>query len=92
MQLECLGEVMNVDPAQASLDESIVRGLRRWGPSSQRDLWYRSKAQRGTREQFQTALDRLVARGVIVREATNRINRFIYRMSPPRRSLKQEAL
>lgn len=85
MQLECLGEVMDVDPAQASLDESIVRGLRRWGPSSQRDLWYRSKAQDGTQEEYRAALDRLVSRGVIVREATNRKNRFILRMAPPRR-------
>lgn len=28
MQLECLGEVMDVDARAASLDESLVRALR----------------------------------------------------------------
>lgn len=85
MLIEVLGVVRDVDPVEASLDESIVRALRRWGPSYQRDLWYRSSAQCGTRESFQASLDRLVERGVIVRSATSRRNSWLFRMAPDQR-------
>lgn len=85
MLIERLGEVVDMDPRLAALDESIVAALRRWGPSKQRDLWYRSRAQFGTREEFHVALDRLVEGGFVVRQGTNRVNSFIFRVSPDRR-------
>lgn len=85
------GDTLDLDPAAAALDESLLRALRRWGPSSQADLWYRSSAQLGTREAFTASLDRLVDGSHIVRQATNRKNRFIYRVSPDKRRSERAA-
>jgi len=86
MKLETsAGEIVDLDPAAAALDESILCALRRWGPTSQSDLWFRSSAQRGTREAFVASLDRLVDGGHIIRQATRHKNRWIYRVSPDRR-------
>lgn len=92
MELEHFGEIVNMDPAAAALDESIVRALRLRGPTSQRDLWFRSSAQNGSREEFLASLDRLVEEGRIIRQGTPRKNRFIFRMAPDkRRAAKREA-
>lgn len=85
MKCEHLGMIVDVDPRVAAYENAVVRALRRHGPSRQKDLWYRSGAQRVGREMFQQTIDSLVDRGIIVRETTNYKNSFILRMAPDKR-------
>jgi hypothetical protein len=85
MLVEHLGETVDIEPRQAALEPSLIRALRRWGPTRQRDLWYRSSAQLRTDEEYQRALDRLVEKGIITRHSTNRVNSFILRLARDKR-------
>jgi len=85
MLCEHLGQVVDQDPKIIAFENSVVKALRLRGPLRQRDLWFRSAAQRVGREVFESTLDSLVERGIIVRESTNRVNTFLYRMAPDRR-------
>lgn len=85
MLIERDGEVLDLDPRVVSCEERIVRALRRYGPTRQRDLWFRTGSVRVGRDAFVSALESLVRRDVIRRLPTNRVNAFIYRMSPDKR-------
>jgi len=80
---EHLGQtVENLDPRVAALENTVVRSLRKHGPSRHRDLWIRCTGSRFGMEFFRQVVDGLVERRVITRESTNRVNSFIYRMAP----------
>ncbi len=85
MLIEHLGQLVDIDPKVASIENSIVKALRTHGPLRQRDLWFRSGAQRVGREMFVQALDSLAVNRVIVRQSTNRVNAYIFRMAPDAR-------
>jgi hypothetical protein len=85
MLCEHLGEITDVDLRLATFENVIVRFLRKHGPTRSKDLWVRTAGRRVGEELFDKAVDSLVERRVIVRQTTNRINSFIFRMAPDKR-------
>ena len=85
MLLEHLGELIDADPKVTAFENVIIAQLRRRGPTRTRDLWVRTAGRRHGEEFFNSVVDGLSARGVIVRETTNRVNSFIYRMARDQR-------
>lgn len=86
MLCEHLGEITDVDLRLATFENVIVRFLQKNGPTRSKDLWVRTAGRRVGEEVFNKAVESLVERRVIVRQTTNRINSFIFRMSPKRRA------
>jgi len=91
MLIEREGEVIEIDPVQAALEESILKALRRHGPLKQTDLWYRSSAPYHGRKIFNQALESLVQRDAIRRSPTGRVNVFSYRMAPDKKRREKAA-
>lgn len=91
MLLEYEGQMVDRDPSEVALEQSILRSLRSNGPLRQKDLFYRSAGQSQGREAFLCAVDRLVAAGLITREVTNYKNSFILRMAPDKRRRERAA-
>lgn len=83
-----LGEVVDIDPRIAASENSLLRSLRRHGPSRTKNLWGRFDRGLG-REFFDQVLEGLVERGLVMRETTNHINSHIYRLVPEKRAEKR---
>ena len=92
MLFEQAGQIVDRDPKQVALEESIIEALRRnKGKLTQRDLWFRSSAQRHSRELFVATLDALVLCARILRQPTKRINQFIYCLPKDKRRSERAA-
>jgi hypothetical protein len=85
MLMQRFGELQDVDPLRGAAEASIIRALRKQGPTRQRDLWYRSAGWRVGREVWQQLIDDLVQQRVVVRESTNRVDSFLLRIAPDKR-------
>jgi hypothetical protein len=79
-------EMAEVEPARAAFENSIIRYLRKHGPSKQKDVY----VQTGRRADFQAVIDSLVECRVITRVTTHRKNSFVLRMAPVRRRHEQK--
>ena len=85
MKCEHLGQIENVDPKRAALENSMIAALRRHGPMRQKDLWYRAHALRlgeysYARPIFNLIVESLVESGTVIRQTTNRRNSFILKL------------
>lgn len=80
MKVEHLGQVMEIDPREAAIQNSVVRYLKRCGPLTEKQLWVRIRGRGLTREEYRDAVTCLCERDIIVRETTNYTDKFILRL------------
>ncbi|HEV2173031.1 MAG TPA: hypothetical protein VGR71_05665 [Nitrospira sp.] len=76
MKVEHLGQIVDMDPARASLDHKIIELLRKRGPLKQNTVYVTTCRH----PQFLEAVESLVQRNLIVRETTSRRNSFVLRL------------
>ncbi len=85
MKVEHFGQQIEVSSDErkaCAVENAIVKTLKKHHAMRQRDLWYRAAVgSRVDRETYERCLDRLVERGVIVRETTNRVDSFVIRLA-----------
>jgi len=82
MLVKHLGDMVDMDPRDAAMQNSILKALKKRGPMLQKDLYYRSAGQKVGREGFNRALDALCEKRLVIRETTNHVRSFKVSLAP----------
>ena len=84
MKLEHLGQLVDIDPKRAALENRIVHYMKRCGALTQKALWLRVRSRGISFDGYRVALDALVERGIAVRQSTLRKNSFVLHLADKR--------
>ena len=82
MLCEHLGEIVDIqDPVNASYENAVIDYLRRHSSCRQNDLYIRTAGRRLGHQQFLEIIEKLVQRGIVRRQTTNRKDSFVLRLA-----------